>query len=125
MEKSSHLHKELASNIRKLLGEGKLDAALEQFEDTFLKNEASGLLGRLRELEVETHGGTLREEEKLVQRNRIRKAALSLVRRLEKGPVQGRPVWIKALAGVLGLGLLGLLGWWVLGRAEERRVVCS
>ena len=85
MEKSSHLHKELASNIRKLLGEGKLDAALEQFEDTFLKNEALKLDTRLERWKARRAKGTRRSEEELVEENQLIEALMSLVERLEKG----------------------------------------
>ena len=108
--------------IRSLLAKGRLEEALVLFEGTFLADEALGLLGRLRGLEEEVGGGVIRAEEADVRKNQIRKSALGLVRKLEKGTVAGRPLWVKVLVGVLGMGGVGLITWFIWGEEEQNQV---
>ena len=107
-------YSEIASVIRSHVAKGQLEEALQQFKGTFLFDKSINVLGRLRILQIEEAERTIRAEEADVRKNQIRRAILNLALRLDKGPIGGRPLWMRLIIIVVGLGSIGVLCWWVI-----------
>ena len=97
--------------IRALLAKGRLEDALELFEDTFLADEALGLQARLSAWEKRQNEGIEHSDDQLVEKNRLIKAGTALAVRLEKGEKKPRKKlgqWLQENFKLVGAGIVSL-----------------